>query len=268
MSGGYPLGPALCNGTDIGTSLTNIGTQTTNGLNAFGSWVQLTASSPIDVCWIDVSLFPTNNSSTRVAWQIGVGAAGSEKVIIDSMVDGSNTGSSDAGFYSFPISIPAGTRIAVRSAGSAAADAGNFCNVRLYDGDFFQEGAAGVDALGFVAASTTGTTVTAGTPTGTKGSYAQIVASTSRDYFGFFLANLNASSTTDKVLFDIAIGAAGSEQIIVPNLGLHPGGAGSRFTLAGPFFIPVPAGSRIAMRADSGVLAGTTSDNIIYGLYQ
>jgi len=267
MSGGFLIAPELCNGSDVGTSLTNMGTQTTNGLNSFGSWAQLTASSPIDACWMDVSLFPTQNSSTRVGWQIGIGAAGSEIVLVDSLVDGSNTGKSDAAFYSFPISIPAGTRIAARSSGNAAADAGNFINLRLYDGGFFQEGAAGVDALGYVAGSTTGTTVTSGATAGTKGAYSQIIASTAKDYFGFLLVNLNASAA-DWGLVDIAIGAAGSEQIIVPNLGMRFGQLNNMARVTGPFFTQIPAGSRVAMRSDAAGTISLTSDNILYGLYK
>jgi hypothetical protein len=71
MSGGLQIFPELCNGNDIGTSLTLMGTVTTNGLNTPGAWVQLTAASPYDCTEFDISLFPSLTTSTSVAWDIG-----------------------------------------------------------------------------------------------------------------------------------------------------------------------------------------------------
>lgn len=266
MSGGFPMLPQLCNGSDIGSDLTNFGTSMTTGaIGVWGSWAALTASSPIDACWIDLSLFPTRSSANLCAFQLGVGPAGSEIVIADGMVSCSNTSESDLSLFSFPISIPAGSRIAVRASASFAAQP-CFANARLYDGSFEIEGCAGVDALGFVLANTTGTTMTGSLTAGAKGSYSQIIAATARDYVGFVVGLTNGSST-NWAYIDIAIGAAGQEQALVPNLGVRPSNASSRATIAGPFFIPIPAGSRVAVRMDD-FGGGSNQDVVIYGIYK
>jgi hypothetical protein len=75
MPGGFPTIPELANCNDIGTSLTNMGTQTTNGLNTPGGWAQLIAATPYDCVESDISLFPSMTTSTSVARDIGVGPA-------------------------------------------------------------------------------------------------------------------------------------------------------------------------------------------------
>lgn len=65
-----------------------------------------------------------------------------------------------------------------------------------------------------------GTTVTAHATPHTKGSYAQLVASTTYESFGFWLAvagSATSAARTDQLL-DVAIGAAASEVVILSNL--------------------------------------------------
>jgi hypothetical protein len=115
MSGGFQTIPELANAHDIGTSLTTMGTETTNGLNTPGAWAQLIAATPYDCVGFDISLFPSLTSSTSVAWDIGIGPSGSEHVIADKLVCSSDLEGSNILVYSMPIAIPAGTHVAVRS---------------------------------------------------------------------------------------------------------------------------------------------------------
>lgn len=105
----------------------------------------------------------------------------------------------------------------------------------------------------------TGTLVTASSTIHTKGTYAQLISSTTYDWHGFWLdASSTASSgaATD-VLLDIAIGAASSEQIILPDLmvgwaqAVQSGGRG--------WFIPlfIPRGTRISARAQALISSDT-----------
>lgn len=106
--------------------------------------------------------------------------------------------------------------------------------------------------------TTLGTTVTASATPHTKGSYAQILASTAFDVFGFWvdINNTTASNTNTSSLLDISIGAAASEQVIVSNL-LCGWRAGS--TTAQPqghyFPIFIPKGTRVAARCQSAVVS-------------
>lgn len=95
-------------------------------------------------------------------------------------------------------------------------------------------------------------TLTASGTAHTKGSYAQIVASTPFDVGGFYLyAAANAASSTDTgQLLDLAIGGSGSEQIILGDLAV-----GSSILKGGhennhPRFIPlfIPEGQEIRGR--------------------
>lgn len=93
---------------------------------------------------------------------------------------------------------------------------------------------------------TAGTSATANV----KGAFAEVTASTPQDFDSLIIhiasfANYNA-------LWDIAVGGAGSEVVVVPNL-LVGGFAAMTFTLP----IQVPAGSRISTRGASA--SGTTS---------
>lgn len=265
MPGGFPLGLELCNGTDIGSSLTTGGVSVTGGANTPGSFAQLSASTPHDACWCEVTIFPTGNSSNRQAVDIAVGAAASEVVVVNKLMAISNTGRNCLASYGFPLSIPAGTRVSARSSNSSTNDALNV-NMRLYDGAFtMMDGAAGIDAIGFNSATTVGTTLTGGA-TGAKGSYAQLTAATLRDYMGFFAA-FDTGSATDVALLDIAIGAAASEINLVPNFGIF-----TQATIMAPtpiFWIPVPAGSRLSARIDFiSAAAASTINMTLYGIYQ
>lgn len=103
------------------------------------------------------------------------------------------------------------------------------------------------DAAGLNTGSSTGVSVTTGAAN-TKGSYAELAASTSYDAQGFFVTAGKASDTATDTLFDIAIGAAASEQIIIGNLfGSGKNDRALRYYCS----IPIPAGSRIAARAQS-----------------
>jgi hypothetical protein len=76
------------------------------------------------------------------------------------------------------------------------------------------------DALGYTSAFV-GTTITAGAAN-TKGSYAATPLSTStpHDAQGVMIFNTTRSATAADYLVDIALGASGSERIVIPNLKL------------------------------------------------
>lgn len=92
--------------------------------------------------------------------------------------------------------------------------------------------------------TSTGITLAAGNQT--KGSYVQCIASCAQDVH-WLVVNVYSSYTAFYVgLIDIAIGASGSEVVIIPNLSVYPGLCPTR-----SYTIPVriPKGSRISARA-------------------
>lgn len=132
-------------------------------------------------------------------------------------------------------------------------------------------GSAGIgDAkplLAQAAAPTIATATVVGSGTAnTKGSWTEIVASTSVAADGLVLyIGVTSSATTDtSALLDIGIGAAGSEVTVVPNLQVgwrnSNAGQGQRIEYVLP--VSVPKGSRIAARVQ-GV---QTSKSVVAGV--
>lgn len=97
-------------------------------------------------------------------------------------------------------------------------------------------------------ASSTNLTSNSSAASNTKTTYTEITSSTVFDAAGFLLNyNLQAgASSLLYILLDLAIGAAGSEQVILSNLALQY----SQRLPSGSIFIPIaiPAGTRLAFR--------------------
>ena len=253
MPGGYPAFQEIFNGNSNGVvTATSLGTGVVSGIaNTKGAYSQLVASTASDTSWMTVCIYSGGTSAFTTAIDIAVGAAGSEKVIAANLIDPTiSVGASIV--YSFPMQIPAGTRIAARSQGDTATQTTDV-HIVLHDGSFTQmEGIAGVDSIGFLTASSKGTTIDPGGTANTKGAYSQLSASTAVDYMGLMIAidPLGASpATAGTVLLDIAIGAAASEKIIIPDLFFFHGLTVITPRVFGPFFVPISAGTRIAARA-------------------
>lgn len=110
--------------------------------------------------------------------------------------------------------------------------------------------------IGTVGRSTPGTSVTTGGTASTKGTAAELIASTSFDAYWIKIvaSNYGVSATTSRCCLDILLGAA-TERVAIPNLlAGFCGGAGSGTTPGcGPkvweFPLYIPAGTRIAAQA-------------------
>jgi hypothetical protein len=107
---------------------------------------------------------------------------------------------------------------------------------------------------GGVGAGTLGTSVTTGAASSTKGTPAELIASTSFDaYWVRVITSIYGALATDsRGCLDILIGAA-TEEVLIPNLLMGYCGVFSTAASVGPKFwdfpLYVPAGSRIAAQA-------------------
>jgi hypothetical protein len=99
-------------------------------------------------------------------------------------------------------------------------------------------------------------TVTANTSAHTKGSWAQIIASTSANASLLYVvvSGIGASTVNTATLLDIATGASGSETAIAENIAV---GAANGVTIAIPF--KIPSGTRLSARIQSVVTGGKTA---------
>ena len=106
------------------------------------------------------------------------------------------------------------------------------------------------ETAGANTAASRGTSITANASGNTKGSYTQLIASTSYDTVGVLVMLDDLAAGIDYLL-DIAIGAGGSEQIILPDL--YAGGGTGSIAYGAQYWFPIaiPAGSRIAARCQA-----------------
>lgn len=104
--------------------------------------------------------------------------------------------------------------------------------------------------VGDLSASSRGTTVTSNASANTKSTdWVEIVASTPVDADGFFL-QIEALTALRDFLLDIAVGGAGSESIILPDLQFSSGTGSSSWA---DIYVPIPvaAGSRLSAKCQS-----------------
>jgi hypothetical protein len=270
MAGGFPTGWDVCNGISIGQQSTGTAAGTTltssGSANTKGSWTQLVASTASDISFVQVTVILITSTIGLV--DIGVGSAGNEVVVVNNLIVHDNF---DPTVISFPLSIPAGTRISARVQCATASNAVAIAMI-TYDSSYAQiEGAAGVDSLGANLSTSMGTTVTNGQP----GSWTQLTASTARDYQGIFalvdFQNKAASpaNTNFPITLDIGIGAAASEIAIIPTAQMITYNSYDQFFPNAPVLytpVNIPAGTRISARLTSP--SGTQTEGVTaYGVY-
>lgn len=106
-----------------------------------------------------------------------------------------------------------------------------------------------------------GTIITAAGSNNTKGSYTQLIASTAHPAGGLLVILGGANTSGGAYLVDIAVGAAASEQIILPDLYYH---AQSDSTYM-YFYIPVsvPKATRLSARVQCSSASRTLRVNVV-----
>jgi hypothetical protein len=110
-----------------------------------------------------------------------------------------------------------------------------------------------VESAASLASTAVQFTVTASATPHTKGSWAQVIASTAREAnsIALWFPTTRVAATDSSMLFDIGIGGSGSEVAIVSNLVRGHMDASQTITLP----IRIPAGSRVTLRAQSAVVS-------------
>jgi hypothetical protein len=193
-------------------------------------------------------------------FDIAIGGAGSEQIIVPNIyIYGGGNGLSF--HFWIPVWIPSGKRIAARMQGSDTLVNAFVTCYALSASMFGEFGFQIIDSLGTSTANSGGTAIDAGAVANTKGSYAQIIASTSAAYRGLIVMfgnNATNRSLVADYAVDIAIGAAASERVILPDLELKANGQDQVIPQVwGPFFFNIPSGVRLSARSSS-----TTTDAV------
>lgn len=273
MAGGFAIGWQNAPIIDKSAPTSSRGIVAGLGSAAKGSWAELIASTSQPTSALLVTASRASQSTERLLLDIGVGAAGSEIVVAGNLLAMSSVVIPGCAAWRFPVSIPAGSRISARGLIAISGSDWYVSAICIPDalGSFAPAGL--IDDIGVDISGVSGTSVTPSSTANTKGSYSQLAASSSRNYRGFFLSIVGNSSTSGgtnsipRVTLDIAIGAAGSEKIILPDFQLGTS-TNSSYTpycnWHGKFFpIPIPKGSRIAARSQSNQTNNSGTINMI-----
>ncbi len=233
--------------------------------NTKGAWVELIASTTYDAIGMIVQAF-ADSASGSFLLDIGIGASGSEvPLIADFQFQRLASAYGGSGQPFIPVHVPRGSRISMRvAASSTVAVPSTRVGVQLIAGSggtpIFGRRTA---TYGAVSASSEGTLVTAGGTAHTKGAWVALTTSASMDSEWCVLSIMNDGTPGKVNLIDVAIGASGSEQIIVPNLYLP---AAQTYQLTNgkvSFPLHIPAGARVSVRAQSDVASALFSASMI-----
>lgn len=222
------------------------------------SWSEVIASTPYDG---SLSLSPAVVAwATGFLFDIGIGGAGSEVAILENVLaDQCANYCND--HYRFPIIIPGGTRVSFR--GQQARGGTNSVWVQFFisrvnsligGANLFQRSFS----YGYNLSDSGGTQIDPGAVAWTWGSWTEISASISKiKAFSLLIANPDnvARSTNATWLLQVAIGAAGQEQIIAEWSVYNRSGLVIRPVMSPLLNIQIPSGTRISVRAQSEVTA-------------
>lgn len=251
-------------GADTSDSL-GLDITSSSSANAYGAYGALNAATSFDYTgiWLTMGNYPTSNNTPY--YKLAVGASSSEVTLIEHLW--CHTYRSGSRVY-IPIRIPAGSRLSVAvQDDDAVARAYNVSGIGCHDP--YTAGFTFTEAIGAVTASTTGTVITADASTAhTKGAYAQLIASTAHPIrmLGVGLAAPGNSINAADMLFDIAVGAASSEVVIVPDIQFSVNGVEAYIHQLFWYPVDIPAGTRISARVQSDVLSEAQTQMVCYGM--
>jgi hypothetical protein len=241
-------------------------------VNTKGAWTEVANSTAFNADAIVVYLIGGSLGATLI--DIAVGSYGSEQTIIENLIVSVPL----AVMYrvvrriTIPISVPAGSRLSARRQ-STLLDSNTVLAIELIKGGFPMQSFGQVVTIGANTAASGGVAVNSGASYNTKGAYSQLTADLPETVKGFFLGmgSRNNTATTDTYgLMDIAVGGAGSEQVLVSNMPYASHSSGDIFS---PFFtdiypFSIPKGSRVSARAQSNIIDATDRifDLVLYGV--
>lgn len=244
----YQSAGVVTSGATSLTAITNPGSAHTKG-----SYIELVASTEhaSNGFWLMWSLPVVGD---LLLLDIAIGAGGSEQNIIEDL--SLSVGNRHGGYQAFfPISIPKGVRVSARAQYDNTANSVSVgLLLRKRSGSGFPTFSRG-KSYGTDAATSSGTEIDPGAVANTKSGYTQLTASTEHLIRALWLlANTGGNTTLGTTIFkwavDIAMGGAGSEQVIVPDVLLDGDDDGDMVSNVahGPFYVHVPKGSRLSVR--------------------
>lgn len=242
--------------------------------NTKGSWVQLIEATPFDYSALYVTT--TGEDATFILFDIGLGGAGSEQVIIPDLLVQFNSGGGDSSLgqrvFALPVFVPAGARITARSQSGVGGGAPR-CSVMGLSPSPFKAVGGRVIAIGVDSGNSRGSQVDPGGSAHTKGSWTTLSSSIPSDVIALIVAvGGQGHNVASYGAWRVDIGMGGSNTIVIPDVQFICYSATQNGTIHPPTYPPfpvsLPAGTSIQARAQSGL---TTSgqrqiDIALYGV--
>lgn len=237
-----------------------LGTVTTAAANTKGAYQQLLSTTPFDSDFVLLLAGKMIAPPDYYSIDFAVGAIGQEVNIINDLMFGlTNDGLSlENAFYAFfPLRIPTGQRLSARIQGTVSGR-NIHCGMVLFRSNnvhylptFNKCTTYGAQING----QTTGITINPGSIANQKGAWSQITASTTSPTraIGAMVFQGANGRINSYWRIDIGIGASGQEKVIIGDIPLIEISIGGTINppFNGPFFVNIPQGSRISMRAQS-----------------
>jgi hypothetical protein len=217
----------------------------TSGAAAFGAWTSLGGSFALPVDGLIVSARPDTAIGRSFYLSIAIGAGADANTIVDSayVVPPSAPGWDDTTALSFPVRVPAGQTIFVKTAALDARSQG-ISVVGISGGWMRAIGAARIEALQTNLATVRPISITA------NGAWNAVNASTPRRYAGLMIALDVADSANDRRFSArVGLGAAAAEQVIVAEQFASRNGSQGHGS-SGLLPVHVPAASRLSVAVE------------------
>jgi hypothetical protein len=219
-----------------------------------GAWTEIISATPVAADGLLFFDFNGSSANERL-WDLAIGASGSEKIVVPNLhCSGRESNIGDHAYL--PVAIPAGSRIAARFQ-ITGANITRDCAVVLFKGGFQTLSAyQRIEACGIDLTNSKGTVIDPGATEHTKGAWTQLIAATAFAYKALLVSighNNNITRSTYQWFLDIAIGGSGAEKILLPDVVLTAAIVMDNPLpqKIGPLPISIPAGSRLAARAQS-----------------
>lgn len=228
--------------------------------HTMGAWVEVVASTTSDIDGFNliVSINQIASTDTSALLDIGVGASGSEVVIVPYLSVG-HQGQGAEIAYKIPVFVPSGSRIAIRVQSVRTSQnitilfvGALSCTTNQTPTPVLSLTSSTVQ-YGADTATSNLTLLTAPGSLNTKGAWTEIAAATTESLQGLTVMLSGGPSgnyTAANCLVDIAVGASGSEIIVLDNYQISVSANENVTARISNTFAAcdIPAGSRISMR--------------------
>lgn len=217
-----------------------------------GAWTEVHAGVPTDIDRLTVccvSSTAISNASSSMLLDIGVGPAGAEVAVIESMPTGFNPSGRPV-LAVLPCSIAEGSRVAYRTRGESTRTSWGVDFDTVFGVTTGMQTANPV-AFGADTATCAGVTIDNPPTTNTKGAWTEIIASTPARLKGIHIGpgiNGTASAANSTCLVDIGAGPAGNETVIVSDVPMY---VSTSETVTRPISLvacDIPPGERVSAR--------------------